>query len=318
MIFNYNVTNLRVADFNPYTEYYIATPFWGGYMNYQSTDTIVNRYLTSTNVIHIEGLDAGKKTDDKPIYDLPVRTAVSLLKDDQGVIDLDLPASGNLDDPNYRVGKVVWPMISDLIIKTVASPIKLLAKTFKKDPEALKQLHFDYLEEEIQKKEIDKLDDVYTVLKKKKELNVDIIQMIDSIEEKYELALDIAKRQYYIETQHTVDSTLSRREKKQEEEAIDAIATHDSLFDVYLNKKLHLSGNELMTIEDKCVRLLGDTMLTRQVHELMAKRNQQVIDFLTTEEGLAPKRFKVYTNTDPLSLANFPEPVFFIKYKGDD
>ncbi len=41
----------------------------------------------------------------------PVRFAVSLLKDQDGVIDLDLPISGSLDDPKFRIGKVVWQVL---------------------------------------------------------------------------------------------------------------------------------------------------------------------------------------------------------------
>ncbi len=319
MLFTYNVTNLRIADLNPYMEYYMATPFLGGYVNYQSTDSIINRYLKSTNLIHIEGLEVGKKTDDKPVYNVPVRTAVALLKDEKGNIDINLPANGNLDDPNYKVGKIVWPMISDLLKKSVESPFKLLAKTFKKDPEALKELNFDYMQEELAEKEVRKLDDIYTVLKKKKELNVEIIQVIDSMEEKAELALSLAKKQYFDETKRTVsDSLLSRHKKKKEGVTIDRIATHDTLFDKYLDDKLHLTGNELITIEAKCIQLVGDDLLNKQIHQLIESRNKQVTEFLINKKSLSPERVKVVVNKDSLFLANFPEPVFYIKYSAQE
>ena len=194
MLFDYNMAHVRIADFNPYMEYYMATPFLGGYMDYKSTDSVINRNLKSTNFIHIAGLEAGKKTSSKPVYDIPVRTAVALLKDGKGNIDLNLPANGNLDDPNYKIGKIIWPTIADLLKKAVSSPFKLLAKALNRDPEAMKQMNIAYMRDKLEEKELHKLEDILAVLKMKKELNVEIVQVIDSVEEKYELALEMARR----------------------------------------------------------------------------------------------------------------------------
>src|ERR1700739_820809 len=154
----------------------MGTPFTDEWMDYQSTDSVINRNLKSTNLIHIEKLTVGKKLAEKAAYNMPMHTAVALLKDDKGNIDLNLPASGNLDDPNYKIGKIIWPMIGDLLKKTAESPVKLLAKLFSKNPEDLKELEFDYLQEKLVEKQIHKLEDVHKILKKKKELNVEITQ----------------------------------------------------------------------------------------------------------------------------------------------
>ncbi len=320
MLLKYNVTNLRIADFNPYSEYYVATPFWSGYMNYQSTDSVINRNLKSTNIIHIEGLEAGKKEKDvKPVYDLPVRMAVSLLKDEKGNIDMNIPATGNLDDPNYKMGKMIWPIISDVIKKTAESPFRLLAKLLDKDPADMKQFNFDYLQEELEEKQIRKLENIEKVLKRKKELNVEIVQVIDSLEEKDELALTMAKKQYYQETQHIVnDSLLSRRKRKKENLASEKTSTIDTLFDKYLNDKLKLAGTELITVEDKCIMLIGDALLNKEVARMMERRNKQIMDYLIGKKSVSPDRVKVVVNKDSLMLNNFPEPVYNIKYNVED
>ncbi len=319
MLISYNVSNLRISDLNPYSEYYVATPFLDGYMNYQSTDSVINRNLKSTNVIHIWGLEAGKKTANKPVYDMPIRLAVSLLKDDKGNIDLNLPASGNLDDPNYKMGKLIWPMISDLVKKTAESPFRLLGKLYDKDPEEMKQLNFDYLQDKLSEKQAHKLEDIHKVLNRKKELNVEITQVIDSLEEKDELALAMAKKQYYQETKHMVnDSLLSRRKKRKEMKASDKIATQDTLFDKYLNEKLQLTGNELMTIEDKCIQFVGDDFLNKSVHEIMEKRNQQIMEYLIKKKSLNPERVKVSLSKDSVLNKNSTQPQYNINYNAGD
>jgi uncharacterized protein involved in outer membrane biogenesis len=320
MLFTYNVSSLRLSDLNPYINYYVATPFDDGYLNYESTDSVINRNLKSSNILHIKGIQVGKKTENKPVYHLPVRLAVSLLKDEKGNIDINIPASGNLDDPNYKIGKLVGHVLTELVVKTAESPFKFLAKLFdKKEPEDLKQLQFEYRQDKLEEKQIRKLEDVYKVLEKKKELNVEITQVIDSLAEKDELALFKAKEQYFYETKRVVnDSLLTRRKKKKELHELDKLATQDSLFDKYLNEKLHLTGAELMTVEDKCIQLVGDTMLNKEIHKMIENRNKQITDYLINKKSVHPKRVKVATNKDSTKNKNSSQPAFDINYNTEE
>jgi len=58
---------------------------------------------------------------------LPLGLAVALLKDPEGKIDIDLPVRGNVDDPEFRFGGLIWKALTNLVIKIVASPFALLA-----------------------------------------------------------------------------------------------------------------------------------------------------------------------------------------------
>jgi hypothetical protein len=61
---------------------------------------------------------------------LPVKLAVALLADRNGVIDLDLPISGSLNDPQFRIGPVIFKIIVNLIGKAITAPFSLLASAF--------------------------------------------------------------------------------------------------------------------------------------------------------------------------------------------
>jgi uncharacterized protein involved in outer membrane biogenesis len=318
MLLDYDISNLRLADLNPYTEYYVGTPFLDGYLKYHSTDSVVNRNLKSTNIIHIAGIRTGKKIEAKPVYDLPIRMAISLLKDEKDNIDIKLPANGNLDNPDYKIGPLVGRITKELVIKTAESPFRTLAKLFDKDPEDMKQFSFEYLQDKFAEKQLRKLDDVYKVLEKKKDLNVVLTQVTDSLEEKDELALSMAKKQYFNETNHVVnDSLLSRRKRRKDHKAENKIGLQDTLFDKYLNEKLHLNGTELITMEDKCIKLVGDTMLSRQVHEKMEARNKEVEEFLIKKKELPAKRVRIVMNRDSIKTQNISEPEFEINYTAD-
>ena len=85
--------------------------------------------LTASNKIVLNQLAFGEKVEGAPAS-LPVKLAVALLADRHGVIDLDLPVSGSINDPQFSLGGVIWKVITNLIVKAVTAPFSLLAAAF--------------------------------------------------------------------------------------------------------------------------------------------------------------------------------------------
>lgn len=85
--------------------------------------------LDASNNIVLNQLQFGDKVDGAP-NSLPVKLAVALLADRNGVIDINLPVSGSLNDPEFKLGAVVWKVITNLIVKAVTAPFNLLASAF--------------------------------------------------------------------------------------------------------------------------------------------------------------------------------------------
>ena len=82
--------------------------------------------LTATNKLVLNQLSFGDKAEGST-HSLPVKLAAALLADRNGVIDLDLPISGSLNDPEFRVGPVIWKVLGNVISKAVTAPFSLLA-----------------------------------------------------------------------------------------------------------------------------------------------------------------------------------------------
>src|ERR1700676_1850811 len=91
---------------------------------------VEDRKLDGHHHIVIDQLEFGDKTESKDAVSLPVRLAVSLLKDRNGVIDLNLPVTGSLDDPQFRVGPIIWQAFVGLLTKIVTAPFALLGSLF--------------------------------------------------------------------------------------------------------------------------------------------------------------------------------------------
>jgi hypothetical protein len=69
----------------------------------------------------------GDKTESPDATSVPVRLALALLQDREGVILLDVPVEGNLDDPEFRLGKVIWRTVLNVLTKVATSPFSALA-----------------------------------------------------------------------------------------------------------------------------------------------------------------------------------------------
>ena len=81
--------------------------------------------LVASNQLILNQLSFGDKVDSRVATSLPVRFAVALLKDRDGVIDINLPVSGSLNDPEFSVGGLVWKLLLNLLGKALTSPFSL-------------------------------------------------------------------------------------------------------------------------------------------------------------------------------------------------
>ena len=97
---------------------------------------IENRQLDAQHNIRIDQLEWGEATESQGEATLPVKFATSLLKDRDGVINLDVPVGGTLDDPTFRIGPIVWQVIKNIIVKAVTAPFALLGSLFEGAEEA--------------------------------------------------------------------------------------------------------------------------------------------------------------------------------------
>ncbi len=97
--------------------------------------------LTASNQVVLNQLVFGDKVEGAP-NSLPVRLAVALLADRNGVIDINLPVSGSLNDPQFRLGPVIFKVIVNLIGKALTAPFSLLASAFGGGGDELSQVAF--------------------------------------------------------------------------------------------------------------------------------------------------------------------------------
>nr|WP_315495418.1 DUF748 domain-containing protein [uncultured Rhodoferax sp.] len=124
------VRDLELSPLSPYAVKYAGYGIERGKLSLDVRYTVQpDGQLTATNKLVLNQLTFGDKVDGAP-NSLPVKLAVALLADRNGVIDLDLPISGSLNDPQFRIGPVIWKVITNLVAKAITAPFSLLANAF--------------------------------------------------------------------------------------------------------------------------------------------------------------------------------------------
>jgi hypothetical protein len=297
-----SIKELLITDFNPYSKYYVATPFLNGTISYVNRTIVLGGKLDSKNVLDIKQIQAGKKVKNSTAMNLPVRLAVSLLKDVDGNVHLDIPVKGSLDDPKFKWGRVVWQVIKNLIIKAATAPFRLLANMFGGKEEDFKEMQFDYAQTDIQPNQQTILDRLAKVAAGKPDLKIDLIQVTNLQDDMEAIAIYTVKKNY-LGIGDIVSNTVTKQRT-------DSITNNDSLFVKYINTQLRTSS-VIQSTEEKCVQLVGKEKLNLLVQQQMQKRNQAVRSYLIDQKKLADSSLQI-SNTKALNQLQKSSPPKYV------
>lgn len=171
---------VELTNLTPYSAKYAGYPITKGKLTMDLHYLLDQGKLTADNHIFIDQLTFGDRVESKDATNLPVRLAVALLKNSRGEIDVRVPVSGSLDDPQFSIGGVILRAFVNLIARAVTAPFSLLASAFGgSGGEELGYIEFDPGTSDISQASAAKLDKLATALKDRPALKVDIIGRVD-------------------------------------------------------------------------------------------------------------------------------------------
>lgn len=125
-----DITGVDLTGFSPYAGKYAGYAIEKGKLSLNVAYKLENNQLAAENRLFIDQFTFGDKVESADATKLPVNLAISLLKNNRGEIDLNLPISGSLDDPQFSIGGLVVKVIVNLFVKAVTSPFALLGSMF--------------------------------------------------------------------------------------------------------------------------------------------------------------------------------------------
>lgn len=134
--------NIDLPTLTPYSGKFVGYAIESGKLSMDLNYHIEDATLEGDNKINIDTLTLGEKVESPDAANLPLKLAVALLKDSKGQIDIDLPVQGNMNNPEFSYGGVVWQAIGNLITGIVTAPFRFLGNMLGIDGEDLKSIDF--------------------------------------------------------------------------------------------------------------------------------------------------------------------------------
>lgn len=174
-----SLTDTDLTHITPYSGKYLGYPIAKGKLSLELNYLIENNKLISQNDVYINQLTFGDPVESPDSLNLPIKFAVSLLKDPQGRIDLNLPVSGRTDDPEFKVGKIIVQMLVNLVTKAATSPFSLLASMYP-GAENINYIEFEYGRANLPDSSHDKFGILLQILADKPSLSLEITGYIDA------------------------------------------------------------------------------------------------------------------------------------------
>ena len=118
---------IGMTDLTPYSGKFVGYAIGKGKISLDLACKVEHKKLVSSNAIFLDQFDFGSPVESPDALNLPVKLAVSLLRDRQGEIHLNLPVKGELDDPEFSLGGIIIKVFINLITKAITSPFALIS-----------------------------------------------------------------------------------------------------------------------------------------------------------------------------------------------
>ena len=117
---------VELTTLTPYSGKFAGFRIRKGRLNLDLHYVITKGQLKAENKVVVEQLQLGEKVDSADAVDLPIRLAIALLKDTDGKISIELPVTGDLNNPQFSVMPIVWQTLRNLVVRAATAPFKFI------------------------------------------------------------------------------------------------------------------------------------------------------------------------------------------------
>ena len=288
------VKGVDLVAFSPYSGKYAGYNIDKGKLSLNVAYKLENKQLTADNRLFIDQLTFGDKVESPDATQLPVNLAIALLKNNRGEIDLNLPISGSLDDPEFSIGGLVIKVIVNLFVKAVTSPFALLGSMFG-GGEELSNIEFGPGRATFDDAAAKRLESLAKALNERDSLKLEITGHADSEADKEGI------KRVAIERAVKAEKLKDQLKKGGEGASLDTIEVSAAEYPLYLQRaykeaKFPKPRNLIGMQKDLPVEEMEKLMLTNfpasddDVQQLALRRAENVQSWLIDEGKVPPER----------------------------
>jgi uncharacterized protein involved in outer membrane biogenesis len=164
--------NVELTPLSPYTATFAGRKIASGKLSLDLQYKLDNSKLAGDNKVLLEQFTLGERVESPTAVNLPLDLAIALLTDSDGKIDLAVPVSGDVDQPEFSYGHIVWQAIRTVITRIVTAPFRALGALFGGGSDDAGDIMFDPGSARILPTEYEKLRRVAEVLQKRPQLKL--------------------------------------------------------------------------------------------------------------------------------------------------
>lgn len=282
------VTSLSLPAFSPFSAKFTGHPIEKGLLTYKGAFDINQDKLTSENALVINKLEFGSQVPDAKDA-LPVGLAVSLLQDRQGQIDLNIPVSGSLDDPEFSVGGIIVKVIVNLISKAVTAPFALIGSMFGGEDMDLNNLQFATGSARLDEKTIKALDIVAKAMQDRPGIKIQIIGMASEKEDGEGLKEQLLMRDMrYAIYRDTTSATNAK--------VLTAAQIDKAIKQLYSESTAPNKPKDANIEQMKAFLMKNQRVATADLKQLADRRAAAVRNYLIQKEKVAADRLFISTS----------------------
>jgi uncharacterized protein involved in outer membrane biogenesis len=295
--------NMDLPPTSPYSTKYIGYSIASGQLSLNLKYLVANDKLTATNNIKIDQFNLSDQLENPKAKaaKYPVKLAIALLKDRSGLIDLDIPVSGDLRDPKFGLGGVIWTAIKNILDKIVTAPFALIGRLFGGGPE-LGYAEFDYGRTDLSANDIKKLNTLSKALFERPKLKLEITGRIDPAHDP-----DALRRIMFIrELKAQKYESLSKKERPAD---VDKVEIKPDEYNKYLKKAYKAAKfpkpkgflwfeKSLPPPEMEKLMLTNIQITQDDLKQLSIERAEKVRDYMRTTGKVAPDRLFITQPAD--------------------
>lgn len=280
-------TNLDLATFTTYSGTYAGYAINRGLLTVQLAYVLENHRLKGHNRVVVSQLELGERVKSAKALDLPLRLAIALLTDENGVMDLGVDVAGDLDEPQFSVRGIIWKALRNLIVKAVTSPFRILAGLAGSAEENLDRIDFAHGRDDLDATARAQLSTVAEALTKRPTLQVRVIGHSDP-------AADGAAMQ-----QGILDDRLDENGVSAEDSRARNKKWRDAIADLYRSTFPKRSPDAEPTPELQATALRDNMPLGPNAMAVLAARRALTVKrLLVVELGLSTERVLIDAATD--------------------
>jgi uncharacterized protein involved in outer membrane biogenesis len=280
--------NIDMPSLSPYSGKFVGYAIKEGKLSMDLNYKIKKGLMEGANKINLDSLTLGDKIESADATNLPLGLAIAILKDSKGQIDIDLPVSGDLNDPEFRYGSIVWKAIGNLIGSIATSPFKLLGSILGIETENLKSIDFAAGEYALIDSEEEKMAQYQQILEKRSELNLIVTPSFNE-------TLDTkALQEQNVTAQIEAMTPKKSKEDDSYSKAIKKLFIQKYSSDDY-NKLLKSYKDENLDIgavNDNLISKIAENIIIapEALQNLALKRSDTIIQTMITKHKIAPAR----------------------------